>query len=126
MTEAEIKSYRRRLLDLQKRLGGVLTELEEEALRPVGGEASGGLSDVPVHPADLSTDNYEEEVALGLLENEAQILAEVNDALARIEQGTFGRCEECGRQIPRKRLQALPYARYCLRDARKLQGKAGK
>jgi RNA polymerase-binding transcription factor DksA len=122
MTQAEIKSYRMRLLALKRRLGGVLTDLEEEALRPVGGEAAGGLSDVPVHPADLGTENYEEEVSLGLLENEIQLLTEVNDALRRIEQGTFGRCEECHQPISRARLNALPYARYCLRCARKLQG----
>lgn len=124
MTGAEIKSYRQRLLALKKRHGGVLSQLEEEALRPVGGEASGGLSDVPVHPADLGTDNYDEEVTLGLLENEDQILAEVIEALERIERGTFGRCEECQQEISRERLDALPYARYCLRCARKLQGNA--
>jgi RNA polymerase-binding transcription factor DksA len=126
MTEAEMKSYRRRLLALKKRLGGDLSLLEEEALRGVGGEASGNLSDVPVHPADLSADNYEEEVALGLLENEDYLLAEVNAALARIEQGTFGRCENCGQEIPKERLTVLPYTRYCLRCARKLQGGARK
>lgn len=126
MTEAEIQSYRRQLLALKKRVGGDLSALEEEALRGTGGEASGGLSDVPVHPADLGTDNYEEEVAVGLLENEQQILEEVNDALDRIEQGTFGRCEECHQEISSKRLHVLPYARYCLRDARKLQAKGVK
>ncbi len=124
MTQAEIESYRRQLLALKKRLGGELTVLEQEALRPVGGEASGGLSDVPVHPSDLGNENYEEEVAVGLLENEVQLLNEVNDALLRIEQGTFGRCESCGQAISRKRLQILPYARYCLRCARILQEQA--
>jgi RNA polymerase-binding transcription factor DksA len=122
MSEAEIKSYKQRLLALKKRMGGDLTELEEEALHGVGGEASGGLSNVPIHPADLGTDNYEEEVSLGLIENEYQLLTEVNDALARIEQGTFGRCENCGREIPRERLEALPYARHCAPCARQMQG----
>lgn len=126
MTKAEINEFRRRLLALKKRLGGVLSELEEEALRPVGGEAAGGLSDVPVHPADLGTENFEEELTLGLLENEEQILAEVEAALDRIERGTFGRCENCHQEIPKERLKAIPYARYCTRCARKLQGKAVK
>jgi DnaK suppressor protein len=126
MTKAEIQYYRRRLLALKKRLGGDLSELEEEVLRPIGGEAGGGLSDVPVHPADLGTDNYEAEVMLGLLENEEQLLAEVNDALARIEQGTFGHCEECQQEIPRQRLQAVPYTRYCLKHARKNENRAMK
>ena len=110
MTKAEIDHYRRRLLFLKRRLGGDLSELEEEALRPVGGEPSGALSNVPGHLADLASDEYEEEVNLGLLENEAEFLEEVNDALDRIERGTFGRCENCGRDISRERLEALPYA----------------
>jgi RNA polymerase-binding protein DksA len=126
MTRAEIDHHQRRLLALKRRLGGDLTELEEEALRPVGGEPSGGLSDVPVHPADLASDDYEEEVNLGLLENEARLLAEVNDALDRIERGTFGRCENCKREISRERLEALPYARYCIRCTRKLQAGTGR
>jgi RNA polymerase-binding transcription factor DksA len=126
MTKAEIEHYRQRLLALKKRLGGELTDLEEEALRGISGEASGGLSNVPVHPADLSTDAYEEEVALGLLENQEELLADVLDALDRIEQGTFGHCEECHQEISRRRLEALPYTRYCLQCARRLQGKAGK
>jgi RNA polymerase-binding protein DksA len=126
MTKAEMQSYRRRLLALKKRLGGDLSALEEEALHPVGGEASGGLSDVPVHPADLGTDNFEEELALELLENEDHLLTEIDDALERIEQGTFGRCENCGQPISRERLEAVPYARYCIRCARQLQGTTGK
>src|SRR3954468_16386263 len=99
MTKAEINEFRRRLLALKKGLGGVLSDLEEEALRPVGGEAGGGLSDVPVHPADLGTDNFEEELAVDLLEHETGLLNDVNDALERIEKGTFGRCENCGQEI---------------------------
>lgn len=126
LTKTEMEAFRQRLLALKKRLGGDLSELEEEALHAVGGEKSGGLSNVPVHPADLGTDNFEEELALDLLENEEKILDEVNDALARIGQGTLGRCENCGQEISRARLKALPYARYCIRCARKLQGQPTK
>ena len=123
MTAAEIKYFRRRLLALKKRLGVDLSEMEEEALHGVGGEASGGLSNVPIHPADLGTDSYEEEINLTLLENESQMLGEINDALARIEQGTFGRCEECQQEIPKERLEAVPYTRHCLRHAREFQSR---
>jgi DnaK suppressor protein len=126
LTKAEMESFRQQLLALKKRVGGDLSDLEEEALHAVGGEESGGLSNVPVHPADLGTNNFEEALALDLLENEEKILDEVNDALARIEQGTFGRCENCGQEISRERLKALPYARYCIRCARKIQGQPTK
>ena len=121
MTDAEIQFYRQRLLAFRKRLGGDVSALQTEALQPVGGETSGGLSNVPVHLADMGTDNFEEEVTLTLLENAGQILTEINDALDRIEKGMFGRCEECGKEIPRERLDAVPYARYCVQDAQKLQ-----
>jgi len=124
MTKTELEPWRRRLLTLKKRLGADLSQLEEEALRPVGGESGGGLSDVPVHLADLGAENYEVEVGLELLENEAQRLTEVDDALARIENGTFGLCESCHRPISRERLEAVPYARYCIRCAREFQGQA--
>jgi DnaK suppressor protein len=68
----------------------------------------------------MGTDTFEEEVAVGLLENEVQLLTEVNAALERIERGTFGRCENCGQEIPNKRLDALPHARYCVHCARLL------
>jgi DnaK suppressor protein len=120
MTKAEIDEYRRLLLTLKKRIAGDLSDLEEEALRPSGGEAAGNLSDVPIHPADLGTENFDEEIAVTLLENEGRILSEINDALARIEQGTFGKCENCHQEISRDRLRVLPYARYCIRCARQL------
>jgi RNA polymerase-binding transcription factor DksA len=121
MTESETRRYQRRLLALKKRLGVDLTALEAEAFHATGGEASGGFSNVPTHPADLGTDAYEEEIDLALLEKKDEILEEINDALERIGQGTFGRCEQCGKEVPRERLEALPYARYCLRDAQRLQ-----
>jgi DnaK suppressor protein len=124
MTKAELDYFRRRLLALKQRVGGDLSELEEEVLRPVGGESAGNLSDVPVHPADLGTENFQEELDLALVENQEQLLADINDTLARIENGTYGRCENCHRPIPRERLEAVPYARYCLRCAKRLEGAA--
>jgi RNA polymerase-binding transcription factor DksA len=126
MTKTELEHFRRRLVQMKNRLGGALSALEGEALRPVGGEAGGSLSNVPVHPADLGTDNYEEELALTLIENEQQLLDEVNEALACSEQGTYGICEECHREIPRERLEVVPYTRYCIQHAQELQAQAGK
>jgi len=126
MTKADINDFRQRLLALKRRLGGDLDQLEAETLRPVGGESSGSLSDLPLHPADMGTENFDVELNLDLLENDAQLLVEVEDALARIEQGTFGFCENCHQEIPRRRLEALPYTRYCIRCAKLLQGEASR
>ncbi|HLN27913.1 MAG TPA: TraR/DksA family transcriptional regulator [Gemmataceae bacterium] len=119
-TKAEKSVYRQSLLDLTTRLEGERSQLKGEALQPTGGEASGGLSDFPVHPADLSSRGVEEEVTLGLLENEEQLIEELNAALARLDEGGYGRCERCRQEITRARLQAVPYARCCMSCARQL------
>lgn len=118
MSTAELVSYRGKLLALRGRLAGDVSSLANEALNSED-EASGNLSHVPIHMADLSS--YERELTLGLLENEEQTLEEIAAALRRIEQGTFGHCEGCRTAIPKDRLHALPYARYCVECARGLQ-----
>ena len=121
MTQAELNGFRQQLLDLRNRLRGDVSHLTSEALRKTGGEASGSLSNTPIHMADLGTDNFEQEFTLGLIKNEEQALDEIGAALERLEQRTFGRCEECQKEIPRARLQAIPYTRYCVECARKLE-----
>jgi DnaK suppressor protein len=121
MTHNELKSYQERLLALRERLTGDVSHLAREALRTAGGEASGGLSNLPLHPADLGTDNFQQEFTLSLLHNEEQVLSEIGDALERIRKRSFGLCEECRQPIPAARLQALPYARQCVACARKSQ-----
>ncbi len=124
MTQAELEGYRQQLLGLRDRLRGDVSHLTREALRETGGEASGSLSNTPIHMADLGTDNFEQEFTLGLIQNEEQALDEIDAALVRVEQKTFGRCEDCQKEIPRPRLQALPYARYCVECARKHEQEA--
>jgi DnaK suppressor protein len=122
MTATDKDTYRRRLVALADRLSRDVTELEEEALQPTGGEASGGLSNVPLHPGDLGSHQFDEEVSLDLVGKEEQILADVKEALERIDAGTFGHCEQCRKPITRERLAAVPYARYCVACAEKLGG----
>jgi RNA polymerase-binding transcription factor DksA len=128
MTDKERDNYGRKLRALADRLRGDLASLTGEAARAAGGEAGGGLSNAPFHLADLGTDNFEHELSTSLLENADQTLGEVAAALARIEQGTFGRCERCGKEVPTGRLQAMPYARHCVDCARAAErdGEEGK
>jgi RNA polymerase-binding transcription factor DksA len=121
MSPAEVEVFRQQLLRLRDRLQGDVSQLTEEALHKGGGEASGGLSDVPLHMADLGTDNFERENTLNLVHNQEQVLDEIADALDRIAQKRFGLCEECRRPIPEPRLRALPHARHCVECARKFQ-----
>jgi RNA polymerase-binding transcription factor DksA len=121
MSKADLQSYRQTLLTWRKRLSGDVSHLAEEALRANGGEASGSLSNAPLHMADLGTDNFEQEFSLSLLQNQEQVLEEITAALDRLDRGTYGKCEECQGVIPKARLQAVPYTRHCVACARKLQ-----
>src|SRR5436305_8317346 len=94
MTRNELDEYRRQLSDLRDRLDGDVSHLTDEALHQAD-DVGGNLSNVPLHMADLGTDNYERDNTLHLLANEEQLLAEIRAALDRIDRGTFGRCEEC-------------------------------
>ena len=121
MTQAELDRYRGKLLALARRISGDVSELSNEALRAAGGEASGNLSNTPMHLADLGTDNYEQEISLSLLENEDQTLEAIQAAVDRIEHGKFGRCERCGKEISKERLEAIPFTPFCMACARALE-----
>ena len=121
MTKADQEMYRRSLLTLRSRLSGNISHLTEEAFRTGGSETSGNLSHAPIHLADLGSDSFEQEFTLSLLQNEEQVLEEIAEALGRLDQGAFGRCEECKGAIPKGRLQALPYTKHCVKCARKVQ-----
>ncbi len=118
----DLASYRRVLKSLRSRLKGDLNQMTDEALGRELGGGSGNLSNSPLHMADLGTDNYDQEFTLGLIENEQETLDLVNEALARMDLGTFGQCVECREHISKPRLEAIPYARHCIRCARKLEG----
>ena len=117
----ELESFRQVLLGLRARLRGDLDQMTDEALRRHQPDSSGNLSNVPLHMADVGTENYDQEFTLGLIENEQGTLELVYEALDRIGAGTFGRCQECGDPIAKPRLQALPYTRHCIQCARNLE-----
>ena len=66
------------------------------------------------HPADVATAMHDRELDYGIAENEQQLLGEIDDALQRIEDGTYGICTNCGKSIPPERLEALPWAQLCI------------
>jgi RNA polymerase-binding transcription factor DksA len=121
MTKTELEGYRKQLQSMRARLTGNISHMTDEALHRQGDETGGNLSHMPIHMADLGTDNFEQENTLHLLANEENLLAEIVAALERIDRGTFGVCEECqGPIAPKARLKELPYARYCVQCAKKL------
>jgi RNA polymerase-binding protein DksA len=79
-----------------------------------------GSSSADNHLADTASETYEREFEEGLEEDATRQLQEVEKALARIEDGTYGTCEVCGKEIPAERLEAIPWTTLCIEDARKL------
>ncbi len=119
----ELESFRKMLVTLRARLRGDLNQMADEALHRKGSEGVGNLSNMPVHMADLGTDNYDQEFTLGLIENEQETLEQIEEALSRLDAGTFGVCVECNGPISKTRLQALPYTDRCIECARKMESR---
>ena len=91
-----------------------LEHISEETLKKSQKDAAGDISGYTFHMADVATDTYDREFSLGIASNERQMLYELDDALKRIEEGSFGICEDCKNPIAKTRLKAVPHARLCL------------
>jgi RNA polymerase-binding protein DksA len=121
LTMAEVEHFKHKLLEKRGEILSNVNEMEDEALKKSRIDASGDLSSMPIHMADIGTDNYDQEFTLGLMDSERKLLKEIDDALRRIEGGTYGICEGTGKQIQKARLEAQPWARYCVEYATKLE-----
>ncbi len=121
LTAADREHFKQMLLEKRREILINVTEFEDEALKKSRLDASGDLSSMPIHMADIGTDNYEQEFALGLMDSERKLLREIDDALGRIEQKIYGTCKGTGKPIPKARLEAQPWARYCVEYARMLE-----
>ncbi|NLF30236.1 MAG: TraR/DksA family transcriptional regulator [Planctomycetes bacterium] len=119
LSKRELAEFREVLLTKRRTLLGDMTGMEAEALRGLGG--AGEQSSMPVHMADIGTDNYEQEFTLGLLQSERQLLREIDDALERMAQGLYGICMGTGEEIGVARLRAKPWAKYCIDYVRKIE-----
>ena len=113
-----LEQYRAMLLAKRRELLGDVSSMEEEALRSSG---QSNLSNLPIHMADMGTDNYEQEFTLGLVEKDRNLLRDINTALAKINAGTSGMCEGTGKPINKARLDAQPWARFSIEHARTLE-----
>ena len=107
LPQKELDLYKKMLLQLRGKISGDLLQIEGDSLSGNQPSNSGELSDV----ADIATDNYDRELNIGLASNEQQLLNDIDIALKRIEDGTYGTCEIYGTPIPKKRLLAMPYTR---------------
>lgn len=123
MDEETIDQFRRILLQLRKRFADNVSHLEEDALRDTGDRA-GELSDMPLeHLADRGSETFNKDMLIGILQNSEAELVDIDLALEKIEDGGYGKCEQCGGEIGMERLKALPFARLCI-ECKQIQEKA--
>jgi DnaK suppressor protein len=109
--------FRRQLLDERVRVVSVIDNLRHENSGSMTDEAE--ESSIGNHMADTASITVDREMDYSLEENEARVLEAIDAALARIEAGTYGRCERCGKEIETERLEAIPYATLCIDDKRR-------
>ncbi len=123
LSDAELEELRRSLLQKRKALTEEIDHLSAELADENREESiGGGLSQLPTHPADQGTDMYDRGLTMSMLERQQGERLEVDAALRRIDEGTFGICEGTGEPIEKRRLKARPWSRYSLAYAEKVHG----
>ena len=106
-----------RLDEEQARLQSLVDEYHAEGLTEESEEENlGELSSVDQHPGDIGTETFNRERDLSILEQVEGELNDVEHALRRLDEGSYGTCEACGKVIPDQRLEAMPATRFCLED----------
>ncbi|MCK9603625.1 MAG: TraR/DksA family transcriptional regulator [Candidatus Omnitrophica bacterium] len=111
----DLGDFKKLILKKKDELLDEIKHMSEDTLKKSQKDASGDISGYTFHMADVATDTYDREFSLGLVSNERDAVYELDDALKKIEEGTFGICESCKSLITKTRLRAVPHARLCLK-----------
>ncbi|NLY43255.1 MAG: conjugal transfer protein TraR [Clostridiaceae bacterium] len=114
MENEKMIKFKELLIKEREQHDRVLNDMKRYDLGENDKFSSGELSNYDNHPGDLGSEMFELEHNRGLQVNEEHNLKEIDDALKRIEDGTYGRCELCGKEIGEERLEIVPYARLCI------------
>ncbi len=109
------KKFKGLLLKFRDTLTQSLNSLTTANVSGTPREVSGEISGHPLHMADVASDNYEREFSMGLASGERETLREIDEALRRMENKSYGTCLGCDKQIAKKRLAAVPFAKYCIK-----------
>jgi DnaK suppressor protein len=120
MNKTDMFAFKSKLIALRARLRGDVSAMADVALRKTGMEGNEGSS-MPIHMAELGSDNFEQEFTLSLLETEEDTLGMIDSALERIDSGNYGKCVQCEGAITKTRLNALPFTPLCIQCAEKLE-----
>ena len=118
MSALDTQVFQERLLDERRRVVNAIDNIHTENPGSLG-EETDETTFQDNHLGDIATATFDREMASSLEENSTHVLAEIDAALARIDEGTYGVCVRCGEPIGRERLEALPWATLCIDDKRK-------
>lgn len=116
LSPEELAEFKQRLLAKRKELAGDAEHLANDSMAR-NSESGADHSSMPIHMADLGSDNWEHEFTLGLIANERDRIRKIDEALVRIEDQTYGICLATHKRIRRARLRAKPWAKYCIEQA---------
>ncbi|MBI5144838.1 MAG: TraR/DksA C4-type zinc finger protein [Candidatus Omnitrophica bacterium] len=114
-SKKELVDFKKKILKRKEEILDSIKHISDDTLKKSQKDAAGDISGYTYHMADVATDTYDREFSLGLASNEREALYELDDALKKIDEGTFGICEECKSPIAKNRLKAVPYARLCVK-----------
>ena len=123
LTKKELTEFKKIILKRKEEIVDDIKQISDDTLKKSQKEASGDISGYTYHMADVATDNYDREFSLGLASSDRDFIYELEDALKRIEDGTFGICESCKSLIAKNRLKAVPHAKLCLKCQEKKEKK---
>ena len=115
MNNEELQNFKDRLNKEKKRINDLIEQLNENGMTKFNAETASELSFYDNHPADTASETFEVEKGIALEANEMALLDKIEDALRAIDDGSYGKCKTCGKDIDKGRLEFLPYAVNCIK-----------
>ncbi len=119
------KKYYKMLVDLRKHHSSGVEQRSEEVLKRSAKDDAGDLSSYGQHLADAGSESFERDMAYNLISNQKEVLSEIEEAIKRIKNGTYGICEITGKPIPESRLMSIPYTR-CTKEGQEIKEREAK
>ncbi|MCK4994472.1 MAG: TraR/DksA C4-type zinc finger protein [Candidatus Omnitrophica bacterium] len=113
MNKKESEEFKQKLVELRVKVTDEMSQIGGGSLKKSQRDASGDLSAYTFHMADVASDSFERELSWDRASVEQKVLFHIDDALKRIEEGVYGKCESCAKKINKERLKAIPYAVFC-------------
>lgn len=117
----DLDIYKEKLFNLKDDVLHQIRDISKDTLMKSQKDMSGDISGYSIHMADVASDSYERDFNLGLVTSETKIVIDIDAALKRIEEKTYGVCPSCEKPITKVRLQAIPYTRYCKKCKEKVE-----